>query len=85
MERCMSYFVDLNAQPIAGMPVIGRMPQGCGMILENNVKQKDLPFVPQEKVNFNKDNYDKPIQSFRYNLEAPMIGLRPAYSVYNRC
>ena len=82
-----SYIADVNEQPIAGKPVIKKIPSNCGPILKNFWPKKKLPIVWDEP-HFSKQewkNYDKPLQLFRMDLDAPMIGLRPSYGSYYRC
>ena len=82
-----SYLTDIHSQPIAGKPVIKKIPNNCGVILKNIWKEDKLSNVYDEQ-RFDKnewENYNKPLQNFRFDLNAPMIGLRPTYSSYYRC
>lgn len=81
------YLADVLAQPIAGKPEIKKIPNNCSVVLQNLWPKEKLPIVWDEP-HFSKkewDNYDKPLQNFRMDLDAPMIGLRPSYGSYYRC
>ena len=81
---CYSYLKDVNTQPIAGNSVIKRVSNRCGIIIDKLTKNNTLPIILEEN-NFTKkewDNYDKPLQNFRFDLNSPMIGLRPTYGSY---
>ena len=82
-----TYLTDLQDQPIAGKPVIKKIPNTCGIILDNLWPKEKLPIIWDKHSFSNKerDNYDKPLQNFRMDLESPMIGLRPSYGSYYRC
>ncbi len=84
---CYSYIKDVNTQPIAGNPEIKRVSNRCGIMIDRLEKKEALPLVFEEN-KFTKNewaNYDKPLQNFRFDLNAPMIGLRPSYGSYYRC
>lgn len=84
---CYSYLKDVNTQPIAGNPEIKRISNRCGIMIDRLDKKKTIPLV-LEKTKFSKkewEYYDKPLQNFRLDLDAPMIGLRPSYGSYYRC
>jgi len=83
---CYSYLRDVNTRPIAGNPEIKRVSNRCGIIIDKLSKDKTFPLVLEEN-NFTRkewNNYDKPLQNFRFDLNAPMIGLRPTYGSYYR-